>query len=264
VLNFAVSAVKLAAFGLLAVSGHTAFSVFTSWALGGVAGVLAGAALLPRWRGRGGRHDRPVLRGDIAASFLWHHLTSCAGVLVPLLLPVIVVMRISAADNAYFFTTWMLGGIFLTVSQSVASSLFAEGSWSVADIRRKIATAIRLTAVILVVPVVAVLAAGGRILHIFGPGFAEHGSLLLVTLVVAAVPDGITSLAVAVLRVQRRVRTAACLNAAMSVLTLATAWLVLPSTGIVGAGLAFLVAQSLGALAVLPFLLSFRTEGVPS
>lgn len=265
-LNVAVSAAKLLALCLLAVSGHTAFSVFTSWALGGTAGVVVGILLLPWWWGALDRRDlvrsRPALRREVAASFGWHHLTSCAGVLVPLLLPVLVVTRISAADNAYFFTTWMVGGIFLTVSQSVSSSLFAEGSWSATEIRRKIATAIRLTAVILVVPVAVVLVAGGQILRIFGPGFAEHGTVLLLTLVVAAVPDAVTSLAVAVLRVYRRVRFAAGLNAAMSVLTLAGAWFLLPVTGIAGAGLAFLLAQGLGAVVVMPFLLSFRGKAV--
>ncbi len=265
-LNVAVSSAKLLTFCLLALSGHTAFSVFTSWALAGAAGIVVGILLLPWWWGRIGRHDlarsRPAVRRDVAASFFWHHLTSCAGVLVPLLLPVIVVMRISAEDNAYFFTTWMVGGILLTVSQSVSSALFAEGSWSPAQIRHKITTAIRLTAVILVVPVAVVLTAGGEILGIFGPGFAAHGTVLLLVLVLAAVPDAVTSLAVAVLRVHRRVRAAAGLNAAMSALTLAGTWFLLPATGIVGAGLAFGAAQALGALAVMPFLLSFRGEAV--
>lgn len=267
-LNGAVSSAKLLIFGLLTVSGHDAFSVFTSWALAGTAGVVVGTALLPWWWGGVSRPElarsRPAVRREVAASFCWHHLTSCAGVLVPLLLPVIVVMRISAADNAYFYTTWMVGGILLTVSQSVSSSLFAEGSWSATEIRRKMVTAIRLTAAILVVPVAVVLAAGGEILRVFGPGFAEHGTVLLLTLVVAAVPDAVTSLAVAVLRVYRQVRFAAGLNAAMSVLTLAGAWFLLPATGIVGAGLAFLVAQALGAVAVMPFLLSFRGAAVRS
>jgi O-antigen/teichoic acid export membrane protein len=262
-LHLAVSSVKLLALCLPAFSGRGG-SVFTSWVLGATAGVLAGFLLLPWWWGRATRQgligSRPTVRRDVAASFFWHHLTSCSGVLVPLLLPVIVVLRISTADNAYFFTTWMVGGVFLTVSQSVSSSLFAEGSWSATEIRRKMLVALRLTAVILVVPVVVVLAAGGEILRVFGPGFAERGHLLLLTLVLAAVPDGLTSLAVAVLRVYRRVRTAAYLNLAMLVLTLAGAWLLLPRIGIAGAGLAFLIAQSLGALAVTPFLLSFRAE----
>lgn len=262
-LNVAVSSAKLLTFCLLALSGHAAFSVFTSWALGGVAGLVVGVALLPwRWRtaGRPEPRGRPTVRRDVLASFGWHHLTSCAGVLVPLLLPAIVVMRISAVDNAYFFTTWMVGGIFLTVSQSVSSALFAEGSWSAARIRRQIGTAARLTGAILVIPIVVVLAGGSEILRLFGPGFAEHGTPLLLTLAVAAVPDAVTGLAVAVLRVYRRVRAAAGLNVAMSVLTLAGAWFLLPHAGIVGAGLAFLAAQGLGALAVIPFLLSFRGE----
>ncbi|WP_305785153.1 lipopolysaccharide biosynthesis protein [Symbioplanes lichenis] len=234
--------------------------VFTSWALAGLAGLLVGAVLLPRWGVR--PHTPPALRREVLGSFFWHHLTSCAGVLVPLLLPVLVVMRVSAEDNAYFYTTWMLGGIFLTVSQSVSSALFAEGSLAAAEVQRKLGTAARLIAALLAVPVLLVLTAGAQILHIFGPGFAERGALLLFALVGAAVPDGVTSLAVAVLRVRRRLRTAAHLNLAMSVVTLAGAWFLLPRLGIVGAGLAFLAAQSLGALAVLPFLLSFRSRGV--
>ena len=44
-----------------------------------------------------------------------------------LVLPVLVVLRLGVTLNAYFYITWMVGGVFFMVSPSVAAALFAEG-----------------------------------------------------------------------------------------------------------------------------------------
>src|SRR5438477_3291068 len=85
---------------------------------------------------------------------------------------------------------------------------------------------------------------------VFGPSYVRHGLALLVILTISAVPDAITNVYVAVLRVQHHLRQAALLNIAMAALTLLLAWVLLPVLGIAAAGWAWLAAQSLGSVAV--------------
>ena len=75
------------------------------------------------------------LRGNAAGAALRAAAARRAATLITLgnalplyLLPVIVVTRLSATANAYFYITWMVGGIFFMISSAVGSSLFAEGS----------------------------------------------------------------------------------------------------------------------------------------
>jgi O-antigen/teichoic acid export membrane protein len=171
-------------------------------------------------------------------------------------LPVLVAQRLSPAENAYSSVTWMSAGFFFMASSAVATSLFAEGSHA----RRTLPDGVRAGAGIiatLLVPAILISAlAGERLLAVFGAAYARHGASLLLVLAVAAIPDAITNLAVGVWRVQGRLTVAALLNVGMAGLSLMLAWLWLPHLGILGAGVAWLVGQSAGSVAVLVVLLS--------
>jgi len=70
-------------------------------------------------------------------------------------------------------------------------------------------------------------------------------------LTVSALPDAVTNIAVAVLRVTNRMHMALLLNASMLVGCVVSAWIVLPSTGIIGAGVCWLLSQTVGAMWVI-------------
>ncbi len=153
----------------------------------------------------GVRPDAVHLR-EMASSFLGQHLITVAAMLAGYLLPVLVVARLSAADNGYFYITWMLGSVFSIISPAVSTALFAEGAATPAALPALVRRCALLIGVLLGVPIVVYLVAGGWLLDLFGPGYAEHGRLLLIVLTVAAVPDAITNIAVAVLRATGRLR----------------------------------------------------------
>jgi O-antigen/teichoic acid export membrane protein len=162
----------------------------------------------------------------------------------------LVTVRLSATDNAYFYTTWMVGGIFLIVSPAVASSLFAEGSNSTHQLRERTRSCARIITVLLL-PLMLVFLVGGRfILGLFGTSYAQHGQWLLVFMTVTAIPDAITNIYVSVLRVRGRLHEAALVNLGLAVLALVLTWLLLPPMGIMGVGVAWLIGQSAGSLYV--------------
>ena len=235
------------------------------WALAVVVTCVFGAlVLLPRARlGRLGspsvrRWNVPDLR-----SVAGHHLTSVGGLMVPYLLPTLVIYRLDAVSNAYFYATWMFGSIFFMISPAVESSLFVEGVRDGDRLGAATRRALRLLGLLLPLPVLAAVVGGRFGLLVFGPEYARHGHLLLALLAIAALPDAVTNVGVGVLRATGALRWSSVLNVAMGAVTLVGAWWLLPRLGIAGAGVAWLLAQSLGALGVSPMLVR-AVRGLPA
>lgn len=213
--------------------------------------VTAGTRLGPR---RPARHRRPLVLPSAASArhMLGQHLTSVGGAMTPLVLPVLVVLRLGATLNAYFYITWMVGGVFFMVSPSVSCALFAEGVRAQSDLRSVVIKALRVIALLLA-PAMVVMIAGGRlILGLFGTSYAAAGYGLLILLAISALPDAVSNVAVSIFRVTQRLRYSAVINLGILVVTLASSWVLMPSLGIAGVGVAWLGAQTLGAIASLP------------
>jgi O-antigen/teichoic acid export membrane protein len=189
-----------------------------------------------------------------------HHAVTVASQLPALLLPLLVTSRVGAAAGGRFYIGWMTGSVFFVVSPAVAASVFAEGAHSERDLMPAVRRASVLIAVLLVAPSLVVLVAGRTILSLFGAGYAT-AMPLLVPLVISAVPDAITNIAVSVLRVRGRLVAAAAINGTMAAVALIGAWLLVKPEGIAAVGWAWLAAQTLGALAVAVAVISRRLVG---
>jgi O-antigen/teichoic acid export membrane protein len=249
--NLVTSGVKLPLLALgTVVAARSSTVILAAWVVSLFVGlVVAVAVMLPRLD-RGYRPSLGGLRGEARAirpALVGQHLISIGGTVPMYVLPLLVTARLSAGDNAHFYTTWMVGSLFFMVSSWIATALFAEGSHRPSDLPAKLRHSILLTAGI-ALPAMAITILGGHvILGVFGPGYAT-GYVLLVVLTASAIPDAVTNLYVAVLRVHGRIRTAAGLNIAMAGLAVVLSWVLLPVLGITGAGVAWLGAQTAGAL----------------
>jgi O-antigen/teichoic acid export membrane protein len=233
----------------------TGDQILTAWTA--AAGLSLLIALVGFRRSTLGSSLRPQLRGlpatlrEMRKSLLGQHFVTIAAMMGSYLLPIMVVARLSAAANAYFYATWMIGAIFFMISPAVSTALFAacsEDPGAVGSAARRSAVTI---AALLVVPMTVCLFGGGVLLSLFGPDYPHEGRLLLVLLTISAVPDAIANIAVAVLRATNRVRGALWLNATMLMASLVLSWILLPLLGIVAVGVSWLAAQTAGALWVL-------------
>lgn len=241
---------KLAALGLLSVVGISGTSsVLVSW----VGGLLLGVVFSMSWGYRALGVERSRLpsprNSDVRPMLrpaLMHHLANIGGELPMFLLPLVVIARVGDESGAYFYVTWMVAGIFFAVSGSAASSLFAEGSAATSTLRHATAQSLRWTGGLLLASFVGVLVFGKIALSVFGTNYAEAGYWLLVVLVVSAVPDGLTNVAVARWRVLGRRGHVGILNGLMAVLAVGLTWMMLPHLGIAAVGWAWLVAQTCG------------------
>jgi O-antigen/teichoic acid export membrane protein len=282
-----ISAAKILFVVPLAAAGAGAMGLVGAWVASTVVGVGFGAAwLVPRmglgrrphlhprrrtaaapdlrlrqrWRPRHRRVLAP-LSADSVRHWLGQHLTSAGGVLIPLVLPVLVVLRLGVTQNAYFYITEMIGAAFFMVSPSVAQAVFAEGVRAHSDLRSVVAKALRVIAVLLAPPIVIMIVGGRFVLGLFGASYAAAGYGLLVLLAISAVPDAVSNVAVVVCRVTRRLAYSTALNIGIMLMTLAGAWILMPPLGISGVGVAWLGAQTIGALASLPAYAQLRETG---
>jgi O-antigen/teichoic acid export membrane protein len=246
--------------------GAGALVIFGSWVGGSLLGAALGFVLLRRARGW-----TPAVGGiggrirELRRWLAGHHLTNVGAQMPMLLLPVLVTIRLSPTDNAYFYVTWMLAGIFFLVSPAVAHSLFAEGAHDPAGIARKARSAAAIIAGLLAVPMLVCLVAGELVLSAFGENYPAQALGLLTLLVLSAIPDAITNIYVSVTRVREQLARSATINIGMGATAIVLAWLLMPAHGIAGVGWAWLIAQSAGCVFVAAdWLRPGRARAVPA
>jgi O-antigen/teichoic acid export membrane protein len=205
------------------------------------------------WRAAvsGLRAELPQVRAAITG----HHLINLTQAGPAALLPVMVTARLGPDANAHFYLAWMTASMLFMVSPAVASALYAERTNSAA------VSVSRAAVVVLAVvgaPAAVLLLVGGEILGLFNAGYAIEGTPLLRILVLAALPDAVANLAVAHWRSRGEFRLCRRLNLVRAITCLALAWLLLPATGITGAGAGWLAGQTAAALLVAAVALTRR------
>ncbi|GAB2619950.1 hypothetical protein Aab01nite_34160 [Paractinoplanes abujensis] len=249
--NLALAGGKLATLALLTWAGYGgAGVVLVAWTLPSVAvtaytlttmlsRLRPGARLTTRGIGAELRHVQGSLGG--------HHLINLAQAGPTALLPVLVTARLGAEANGHFYVAWMTASVLFMVSPAVASALYAERSNAApAGLPRAALVVLAVTGL----PALVLFFAGESILGLFSASYADQGALLLKILVLAALPDAVTNLAVAHWRSLGEFRRCLRLNLLMATVCLTLTWLWLPGTGIEAAGIAWLAGQTTGALVV--------------
>ncbi|MGC0375605.1 lipopolysaccharide biosynthesis protein [Streptomyces sp. SAI-229] len=161
------------------------------------------------------------------------------------LLPVMVAVRFSAAENGYFYVAYTVGGTMEFMAINMAASLTAHASHDPRRLADGVRGALRRMTLLLV-PVVAVLVVFAPwILTPFDADYAEHGSTVLRLLALGALPRVVVELYIGVLRVQGRTGVLAVLQGAMCALVLGSAAVLFTPAGIAGAGWAVLISMTL-------------------
>lgn len=172
------------------------------------------------------------------------------------LLPVMVAVNFSAAQNGYFYVAYTVGGTMEFMAINMASSLTAHASHDPRRLADGIRGALRRMTVLLVPVVLFLVVFAPQILAPFDEDYAEHGSTVLRLLALGALPRIVVELYIGVLRVQGRTGVLAAVQGAMCVLVLGSAAVLFTPAGISGAGWAVLVSMTVVALGCAPGLRS--------
>ena len=220
-----------------------------SWVVGSV---LTSLSTLIWQVNRLGRTHHYGVRGVLGYIKKWfkililHHITALGGVLIPSVMPVLVVTRLSKDDSAYFYVAWLVSSILLTVSGAVAGNLLAELSYGDEPMSAKLRRATRLITILLLPPVVVLAIFGRQVLGVFGSSYAANSYGLLLLFVIVAIPDAITNVYVTILRSRGQPQRAATMNVAMAVVALAGGWWLMGVIGVAGAAWAWAISQLVG------------------
>lgn len=233
------------------------FGIFASW---GIAVVIALAVsflwflprLLPGYR------PRPALQRQVTNEmfhFSFANYVSMGFWNAPqLILPIMVANLLGATTNAYFFIVWSVAGLLFAIPTATSVSLFAEGSHQMEYLGRDLLRSLKFTIVLLLPAMVIILVAGDKILLLFGSEYSVGGAHLLWLLVPSALPVSVNLLYLGVARVQKRLKDIVLIAGGIALGTLVLSFFLLPHMDILGAAVAWLAAQSLVALALLPKL----------
>jgi len=186
-------------------------------------------------------------------------------------MPLLVLALTDPEATAVYGVVWQLAQTLFVVSSGMNQSMVAHGAADPARAdaarRRTVRRSLRL-----VVPGAVVLGLGGPlILGVFGDHYAREGAVVLALTALAAIPYAVTSSMVSAARLRRWGRIQFGVPAAAAVLVVGGSVLLVPALGIVGAGLAWLVGQSLVAAVILlatarwlPPVLSGRIDALRS
>jgi O-antigen/teichoic acid export membrane protein len=220
-----------------------------AWVVGSI--LTSGGTLLYQIRRLGRRH-RYAVTGVVRYMRKWlrilvlHHLTALGAIMIPSLMPVLVVARLSSVASAHFYIAWLLSSILFTVSAAVAGNLLADLSYGDEPMERKLRRASRLIAGLLLPPIIVMALFGHQILGIFGPTYAAQSYGILLLFVVVAIPDAVTNVYVTILRARRQPHKAAAMSVAMAAVALGGAWYLMGPLGVAGAAWAWALAQGVG------------------
>jgi len=169
-------------------------------------------------------------------------------------LPLIVAARLGPAENAYFYTAFMMSSAVTFIAPAVTDALFAEGAHSPATLRRDVRRAAGQILALAGPPAAVLLIAGPSLLGLFGPQYPEEGGTLLRILVGSSVFGAGLLLAMAVLRVRGQLREGAVATFAALLISIAASWLLLPPLGLPGAGVGWSLGLAGGMILALYFV----------
>ncbi|GGQ92898.1 lipopolysaccharide biosynthesis protein [Streptomyces flaveolus] len=177
------------------------------------------------------------------------------------LLPVMVAVRFSAAENGFFYVAYTVGGTMEFMAINMASSLTAHASHDPRHLADGVRGALRRMTLLLVPVVLVLVVFAPQILAPFDADYAEHGSTVLRLLAIGALPRIVVELYIGVLRVQGRTGVLAAVQGTMCTLVLGSAAALFTPAGIAGAGWAVLLSMTLVAVGCAPGLRSALRGG---
>ena len=190
--------------------------------------------------------------GEYVASLAWQ----AANYFTPLL----VIAQAGATANAHYYVAAQIAYTLFLVSSNVTDALVAEGDRAQDGLAHKVRRTSAQTALILVPGVAVTVLAARPIMSMFGSGYTGEAAFVLRLLALAAVPNAVSTVVIAVAHVRRRMSIVIAIQSVMSVLTLGLSWVLIGPYGVQGVAWAWLIAQVLSAVLAVGIALGTETS----
>lgn len=224
------------------------FGIFSSWLIPLVIIVPVMTYLIFRHTSR---HppttEAPPLTGEPRSKLAYDYFGYLFQASSTLLLPVVALGLVGPAPAAVFGVAWLVSSTIDLLANNVGTALTVETSYGgdPAALRRTLFRGVvpMVTAVVLIGVITA-----PAILRLYGPGYAAQGVLVLQILLLASVPRSVVTFAIAESRAHRKIGVIVWLRAQNAALTLGLSIPLAPRLGVEGIAVAWLVAQTAGAV----------------
>ena len=172
------------------------------------------------------------------------------------MLPVVVVALLGSSQGAHFYVPFMIILTFDQAFANVAASVTVEGAVAGERFPLLVRTAVRRFGLMLAAGMAAVIVLAPLVLLPFGEQYADAGAPVLRLLALASVMRAVVVLYIAICRVEGRSDRALGIQAFTLVVVLVATLLLGPDGGIVGIGIAWLLAHTAAAFVAAPHLVS--------
>jgi len=185
-----------------------------------------------------------------------NYLANLFSTCLPFILPLMVVNILGAEQNAYFYIGWMIANLLFAIPRAVSQSLFAEGSHFEDNLKENVTRSLKFTYLLLVPAVIVLILVGKWLLLAFGQSYSLNALHLLWVLSLSSLPLALTHIYTGVLRVTGRTKELMAIWGFMALAVLLASYLIMPVTGIIGIGYAWLGAHTVVAIYILARKLS--------
>jgi O-antigen/teichoic acid export membrane protein len=215
---------------LFVLAGAGAYGVFGASSGGFVVSAVASLFLMIKVL-----HWRPEFKNfsQVLKPVLSFSGTSYAGsvlALLPILVvPLIILDRIGASGEAYYYVCYQLATLLYQAVFSVEQSFLSEGAGADVISRAVLMRSIRILAALCIPAFILVVLFGHQLLAAFGPKYANHTGSMLIMLAVAVFPIAASNWCMTVLRlVTNKLGPIVWASAVSDVVIIGLAWVWAP------------------------------------
>ncbi len=187
-----------------------------------------------------------------------NYIAGFFGGLPVMLLPLIIINKIGAAEAGYFYIALMIANFLFIIPQATTQSLFAEGSYREEEMREHIKKSVKITTLILLPAILVIIFFGNYILLAFGKSYSIEAFRLLQIMVLSSVFIAINSTCGTILRVRNKIKELIVLGLFINIIILSLTYLFIGSK-LFGIGAAWFVSQVVISIIYLYFVL--RNKG---
>ena len=245
------------------------FGIFASWVVPAAIialpiNLLIFRRLIPRHAAETAARAQPVGRRELGRFVAGDYVGSLFSKALLNILPVIVLVRLGARPNAFFFVAFTITTTLDLIAIMLGNVLTVECAHDPDRLHTLTRSVVRRLAAILIPSVLLIVVAARPILSIYGANYARHAATALQVLAAATLLRTSTTLHNSLARVHRRVGQIAITNGAMCLLCGVLAIWFSGPWGINGVAIGYLIGQAAVAAAVTPGnirLIRGRDEG---
>jgi O-antigen/teichoic acid export membrane protein len=157
-------------------------------------------------------------------------------------IPLLILSLLGPESAAYFYMAYSLGSMLTFITNSVTTSLFAEGSHDEGSVGKNISAAIRLIFLLLIPAITGLVLFGNVLLSLIGRSYSTNAEVLLFLIALSSLPYSIIQIYTTIFRIRMDIKKMIYINFASMVLLIVTSYLSLIYCGLNGIGIAWILS----------------------